>query len=214
MNQKDALCAAAFLLLISASAHAESNVSVSPAQLKAKAEYCRTCHGVDAEGFRGAIPIPRLAGQPSEYVKGQLQAFITNTRVNPVMQNVARALSPAMVDGLASYFEKLDPKPLGGPPEDDKLAAIGKKIYKDGVSDDIPTCSNCHGDDAKGDGPLPRLAGQLSDYMYAAMTNWKKERGQGKITDDDTSSAMLPTVEGLNSEQKRAVAVYLSNLNK
>ena len=93
---------AAVLAIAAASAHAESKAApgVSPQVLKAKTDYCKTCHGVDAQGFRGAAPMPRLAGQQPEYIKNQLQAFIERRRTNPVMNNVAHVLSPEMVTAL------------------------------------------------------------------------------------------------------------------
>ena len=91
--------------------------SVSQAELKAKTDYCKTCHGLSGQGFRGSFPMPRLAGQQPEYLKNQLQAFIERRRTNPVMFNVAHVLSPPMLEGLSTYFKNLDPKPLGGAPE-------------------------------------------------------------------------------------------------
>src|SRR5580704_3284526 len=82
--------------------------------LKAKTDYCKTCHGLDGQGFRGSFPMPRLAGQQPEYLANQLQAFIERRRTNPVMFNVAHVLDPEMVKALAVYFKTLNPKPLGG----------------------------------------------------------------------------------------------------
>jgi hypothetical protein len=35
----------------------------SDRDLQAKLQYCKTCHGVYGQGYHGAFPIPRLAGQ-------------------------------------------------------------------------------------------------------------------------------------------------------
>src|SRR5476649_1162985 len=98
--------------------HAEDKVTsaVSAQELKAKTDYCKTCHGVSGQGFRGAFPMPRLAGQQPEYLKNQLAAFIERRRTNPVMFNVAHVLSPPMLTALSTYFQELNPKPLGGGP--------------------------------------------------------------------------------------------------
>src|ERR1700751_245495 len=115
----------------------------------AKVQYCKTCHGLSGQGFRGAYPMPRLAGQQPEYLENQLRAFIERRRTNPVMFNVSHVLSPSMVTALAAYFKDLDPKPLGGAPRE--LAATGKKIYEEGLAGtDVPACASCHGQDAKG----------------------------------------------------------------
>jgi cytochrome c553 len=62
--------------------------------LHAKLDYCKTCHGLSGEGYRGYFPMPRPAGQQPKYVENQLRAFIERRRTIPVMFNVARVLSP------------------------------------------------------------------------------------------------------------------------
>ena len=211
MKYISVLLTAAFAVFVSA-AHAESKVAspVSAQELKAKTDYCKTCHGVSAQGFRGAFPMPRLAGQQPEYLKNQLQAFIERRRTNPVMFNVAHVLSPPLLTALSTYFQELNPKPLGGGPKE--LAAAGKKIYEEGVpSAEVPPCASCHGPDAKGADAFPRLAGQLNDYIFRKLTNWDKERGQDKAN-PDTSAIMQPIAHSLNEAQIKAVAAYLSYL--
>lgn len=189
----------------------DKGAPASAQELKAKTDYCKTCHGLSGQGFRGSFPMPRLAGQQPEYVKNQLQAFIERRRTNPVMFNVAHVLTPAMVTALSAYFKDLDPKPLGGAPRD-SLAA-GKKIYEEGVpAAEVPPCASCHGPDAKGADAFPRLAGQLHDYMIKKLTNWDKERGQDKANPDN-SAVMQPIAHKLTQAQIKAVAAYLSTLD-
>src|SRR6516162_8571216 len=139
---------------------ANAQVVFSQQELQAKLAYCKTCHGLSGQGYRGANPMPRLAGQQTEYLENQLRAFIERRRTNPIMNNVAHVLSPPMVSALAAHFKGLNPKPLGGAPQE--LVVAGKKIYREGVpGTDIPACASCHGTEAKGDGAFPRLAGQL-----------------------------------------------------
>src|SRR6202790_2026453 len=88
-----------------------SPVTVSQQELQAKIAYCKTCHGLSGQGFRGAFPMPRLAGEQPEYLVNQLQAFIERRRTNPVMFNVAHVLSPSMLTALAAHFRDLNPKP-------------------------------------------------------------------------------------------------------
>jgi cytochrome c553 len=205
-----ALQASIVAVAFAASGHAEEKSSVSNAELQSKVQYCKTCHGVSGQGYRGAFPMPRLAGQQPEYIENQLKAFIERRRTNPVMFNVAHALSPAMLAALTTEFKELNPKPLGGAPRD--LTAAGKKIYDEGVpGTDIPACASCHGADAKGNGPFPRLAGQLHDYVLRKLTNWSKERGQDPAN-PDTSAIMEPIAHGLTPSQIAAVAAYLSYL--
>jgi cytochrome c553 len=207
-----AAASAVALSVVSLSAHAQGNAApgVSAQVLKAKTDYCKTCHGIEGQGFRGSFPMPRLAGQQPEYIANQLQAFIERRRTNPVMFNVAHVLDPAMVKTLSEYFKDLNPKPLGGAPKE--LVPEGKKIYEEGISSaNIPPCASCHGPDGKGADAFPRLAGQLHDYIFRKLTNWEQERGQNKEKPDN-SAIMQPIAHDLTPEQIKAVAAYVSTL--
>ncbi len=176
---------------------------------EAKVEYCKTCHGLQAQGYRGWFPMPRLAGQQPQYIENQLRAFIERRRTNPVMQNVAHVLSPAMVASLATYMKNLDPKPIGGAPR--ASVALGKRIFEEGLPEsNVPACSACHGTEAKGQNEIPRLAGQLYEYTVGQLTGWSKVRGQGSAV--DTSAIMAPTAHNLSRSQIEAVAAYVSYL--
>jgi cytochrome c553 len=204
--------AAILTIVLTTAGHAEEkNTDPVPKQeFQAKLEYCKTCHGLSGQGFRGSFPMPRLAGQQPEYLENQLQAFIERRRTNPVMFNVAHVLSPSMVTVLAEHFKDLNPKPLGGAPKE--LEAAGKKIYEQGLPEaNVPPCASCHGAEAKGNGAFPRLAGQLPDYVFRKLVNWSKERGQDPAK-PDTSAIMEPIAHSLTEPQIEAVAAYLSYL--
>jgi cytochrome c553 len=201
---------AMLLVGLSAPLRAEEN-HVPKAEFEAKVAYCKTCHGLSGQGFRGSFPMPRLAGQQPEYLINQLQAFIERRRTNPVMFNVAHVLNPGMEKALADYFKTLDPKPLGGAPKD--LVAAGRRIYEQGIpASEVPPCASCHGPDAKGADAFPRLAGQLHDYIFRKLVNWSKERGQDKAKPDN-SEIMAPIAHSLTEAQIKAVAAYLSYLD-
>lgn len=203
--------AALVVFLVSDHAHVNAAPNVTPQALKAKTDYCKTCHGIGGQGFRGSFPMPRLAGQQPEYLANQLQAFIDRRRTNPVMFNVAHVLDPEMVKALAQYFKDLNPKPLGGASKG--LISDGKKIYEEGVpSASVPPCASCHGAEAKGADAFPRLAGQLPDYIFQKLSNWDKERGQKK-DQPDNSAIMQPIAHDLTEAQIRAVASYVSQLD-
>jgi cytochrome c553 len=188
----------------------ESGAAALPRQdLQAKLEYCKTCHGLSGQGYYGYFPIPRLAGQQPKYLENQLRAFIERRRTNPVMFNVAHSLSPSMLAALAAHFRDLDPRPIGGGPRD--RVATGRTIYQEGLPEsNVPACSACHGQEAKGQDEIPRLAGQLFPYTVKELTNWSRERGQGRGS--DTSVIMVPTAHNLTQSQIAAIAAYLSYL--
>ena len=211
VKRRSVLATAVFAVFFCApAAHALDDKAVSPQELKAKTDYCKTCHGLSGQGFRGSFPMPRLAGQQPEYLQNQLQAFIERRRTNPVMFNVAHVLSPPMLTALADYFKDLNPKPLGGGGASKELIPEGQKIFQEGVGN-VPPCASCHGAEAKGADAFPRLAGQLNDYVIRKLTNWDKERGQNKDKPDN-SAIMQPIAHDLTEAQVKAVAAYVSQL--
>ena len=190
-------------------AHGAERSSKARGGIQAKLDYCKDCHGRSAQGFHGYFPIPRLAGQQPEYLKNQLQAFIEHRRTNNIMFNVAHSLSPAMIETLAADFHALNPPPLGGGAR--RLPA-GEKIFQNGVPEaNVAACAACHGPQAQGIGEIPRLAGQLPDYLYNKLINWSKERGQNP-TEPDISAVMSPVAHSLTKQQVEAVAAYLGDL--
>ena len=201
-----AMLAAAF----SAAGHAEDRgAAARQGGLEAKLEYCKTCHGLQGQGYLGYFPMPRLAGQQPQYIENQLRAFIERRRTNPIMFNVAHVLSPSMLTALATHFRHLDPKPLGGAPRGS--IATGKRIYEEGLPEaNVAACSACHGTEGKGQNEIPRLAGQVYAYTVGQLSGWKKERGQGSVI--DTSAIMAPTAHNLTRSQIEAVAAYVSYL--
>jgi cytochrome c553 len=193
-----------------AAGHTETWAASGRGDVEAKRAYCQDCHGPQGQGYRGFFPIPRLAGQQTEYLKNQLQAFVEHRRTNNIMFNVAHSLSPAMIAALAADFRALNPKPLGGAPRN--LVATGQKIFQDGVPEaNVAACAACHGPGAEGSEEIPRLAGQLHDYIFNKLANWGKERGQNPAK-PDISAVMSPVAHSLTKPQIEAVAAYLSYL--
>jgi|SRR5579872_1717952 len=203
------LFASILVQMFSANAYAQQRSAPAASGLEAKLEYCKTCHGLQGQGYLGYFPMPRLAGQQPEYIEAQLRAFVERRRSNPIMRNVAHVLSPAMISSLADHFHHLNPPPFGGAPKG--AVTLGRRIYDEGLPEsNVPACSACHGADGRGQNEIPRLAGQLYPYMVSQLTGWSKERGQGTAV--DTSAIMAPTAHNLTRSQVEAVAAYVSNL--
>ena len=163
--------------------------------LQAKIQYCTDCHGSSGQGYRGFFPMPRLAGQTTEYTENQLRAFIEGRRESHIALRMSKVhgLSPEMRTALATHFRDLNPKPFGGAPRE--LVAAGKAIYEGGAPDaNVPACSACHGPEGKGSGANPRLAGQLYPYTVKELVNWSTERQSGHISNHATDCAQLEQV--------------------
>ncbi|MCT9124466.1 c-type cytochrome [Cupriavidus gilardii] len=66
---------------------------------------CANCHGVEGEG-QGFL-LPRLTGQPADYLARQLDAFRTGSRHNDddgAMRGIAQRLGEADARALASFY--------------------------------------------------------------------------------------------------------------
>ena len=196
--------------IVLCTANQATSAPFSQQALRAKIEYCKTCHGLSAEGYHGFYPIPQLAGQQTQYIENQLHAYIEGRRKNSYMYNVAHVLSPQMQVALAKHFSGLNSRPLVSASR--ALVATGKAIYEEGdPNSNVPACMACHGGDAKGHEEIPRLAGQLPDYIVNKLVNWNKERGQDPKR-PDISAIMLPTSHNLTKSQIEAVAAYVNHL--
>jgi cytochrome c553 len=208
MRLQLALQAAILAVVAPAAAHAQGASAPVKGALQAKIEFCKNCHGSSGQGYHGFVPIPRLAGQQTEYFENQLRAFLERRRENRFMAAVAHTLNPSMRTALAAHFGSLNPKPLGGARREP--VATGKRIYEEGIPEtNVPACLACHGPDARGKETVPRLAGQLPDYLFNKLVNWTKERGLDPAN-PDTSSVMAATSHALTRSQVTAVAAYLS----
>jgi len=185
---------------------------VSKGGIAAKIEYCKDCHGLSGQGYHGYVVMPRLAGQNPEYIENQLRAFASRTREKDLFVNMARVhgTSPEMQAALAAHFRDLNPPPFGGGPRN--LVGTGRQIYQDGIPEaNVPACTACHGPEARGQGLIPRLAGQLHPYILKQLTRWDKDRAQSSAA-DQTTAVMLPIAHNLSKSQIEALAAYLSYL--
>ena len=178
--------------------------------LEAKVAYCQNCHGALGQGYHGYYPIPRIAGQQTEYFENQLRAYVEHRRRNNIMFNVASVLSPSTRAALARKFRAFNPRPLADAPRG--LIARGEQIFQSGVPDaNVAACAACHGPDATGSEQIPRLAGQLYPYVVKVLANWSQERGQNPAN-PDTSTIMKPVAHSLTKSQIEAVAAYVNHL--
>jgi cytochrome c553 len=62
---------------------------------------CSACHGDHGEGV---ADVPRLAGQHSDYLKSQLEAFRALLRDNPVMHANTKDMTDSEIEAIVSYL--------------------------------------------------------------------------------------------------------------
>jgi cytochrome c553 len=172
-----------------------------------KAAACFACHG---PGGNGAInpAWPKLAGQHSSYIAGQLADFKAGKRKNPVMLGQAATLSDEDMKNLGAFFAAQKPVPGVGSKD---AVAIAQKLYRAGdAARGVPACSACHGPTGDGNaaGQFPRLGGQNSGYVATQLSSYKSgERGaEGK------GQMMAAIAAKLSDQEIQALASYVSGL--
>ena len=92
--------AAAALTTTSASYAADRELARNKVEMM-----CANCHGVD--GIATLPGAANLAGQQDEYLRGQLKAYRSGARKDPVMGVVAKTLSDEDIVNLAAWYSGL-----------------------------------------------------------------------------------------------------------
>lgn len=187
---------------------ADADSSLNPADeasIKQTLYTCGVCHG--DKGQSVSPTFPHLAAQSASYVSLQLHAFKDQSRGDPdaqaYMWGMAARLSDAQIDALAQHFAS-EPA-AAGVPGDPELIAQGKRIFTLGIpARQIPPCATCHGAQAEGNGPFPRLAGQHAPYLLKQLLVIQSVLR--------TAPVMHGVVKDLSRTQMNAVATYLQSL--
>jgi cytochrome c553 len=197
-------------LLVVGIAHAAdvSTADMTDAQkatLQKTIETCSVCHGLNGRSVSPTFPI--LAAQTAPYIELQLHAFKDQTRADPdaqaYMWGMASQLDDASISGLAAYFSKQSA--AAGKSGNVALIAQGKKIFVEGVPGrQIPACASCHGAQAQGNGPFPRLAGQHAPYLLKQLLVIQSVLR--------TAPVMHGVIKDLTRDQMQAVVAYLESV--
>jgi cytochrome c553 len=175
------------------------------AALQKTIETCSACHGANGRSVSPTFPI--LAAQTAPYIELQLHAFKDQTRADPdaqaYMWGMASQLNDASISGLAAYFSKQSV--AEGKSGNATLIAQGKQIFVEGVPGrQIPACASCHGAQAQGNGPFPRLAGQHAPYLLKQLLVIQSVLR--------TAPVMHGVIKDLTRDQMQAVVAYLESI--
>jgi len=175
------------------------------ATLQKTIETCSACHGLSGRSVSPTFPI--LAAQTAPYVELQLHAFKDQTRADPdaqaYMWGMASQLDDASISALAAYFSKQSA--AEGRSGNATLIAQGRQIFVEGVPGrQIPACASCHGAQAQGNGPFPRLAGQHAPYLLKQLLVIQSVLR--------TAPVMHGVIKDLTRDQMQAVVAYLESV--
>ena len=167
-------------------------------------DLCGVCH--HEPGNKKELA-PRIAGQQAAYIEAQLRTFRQKSRGEPeayeCMWGLSSALSDALVAPLAGYFASQAPFP--GIPGDPALIDKGRAVFnRSGQPGAVPSCAECHGARAQGNGAVPRLAGQLGSYLNRQLHVIRAKFRR--------SSVMHGVVGSLQDDEFYWLAIYLQSL--
>lgn len=181
----------------------ETNGQVAQAAMTKVETVCQNCHG--PKGDSAVATFPRLNGQQSDYITTQIKNFRSHSRDDPhaqaYMWGMASQLDDAIAAEIAKYYASQKPTV---PETGGALAAEGKKIFMEGVSEhNVPPCAACHGDHGEGAGDIPRLAGQHADYLKGQLEAFRSLLRDNQV--------MHANTKDMTDREIEAVVSYLAN---
>jgi cytochrome c553 len=163
---------------------------------------CALCH----DRREGKELAPRLAGQQRDYIEAQIKAFQRQSRAEPEaghFMSLSSSLSGDLVVALSDYFASQPPAP--GIPGDPAEVAAGRQLFnRSDRASGVPSCAECHGDNAGGLGRVPRVAGQVAPYLVRQM-----HVIQGGLRE---SALMHRLIKDLSDHDLYMLAIYLQSL--
>jgi cytochrome c553 len=168
---------------------------------KGAAVACAGCHGADGVPPPGA-PFPRLAGVPIEYVAKQLFDYRDESRPNPIMSPIAKALTDAEIASLAWHYASLQApggktSPTGWSNRAGQLARYGDNALA------LQACSDCHGNDQTGGGPILPPLTQPAAYIAGQLRAFRANERR-----NDADSVMRELSKRLSDADIDALAAY------
>ena len=166
---------------------------------------CVGCHGIKGyhTGFPEVYRVPMLSGQSAGYIVSALNDYKTGARKHPSMGTTALSLSAQDAADLGAYYEStgLTAETAAKPID----ASAGAALVEKGG------CVACHGAGlTKPIAPIyPKIAGQHSDYVYAALRAYKTEN---KPQIGRNNPIMGGVVKQFSDKELKEIARYVESL--
>jgi cytochrome c553 len=181
----------------------------APPQVSPVVQTCVPCHGARGEGNPRA-GFPRIAAQSQYYLRKQLDSYADGSRQDPVMEPIAKGLSPGLRAAVAAHYAQIDaPAVSGASIFTQSWAERGRRLATEGdLSTRVQACANCHGPGGIGAPPgSPYLAGLDDGYIGVALNTWRSGRRR-----NDDGQQMAVIAKALGTEDIAAVARYYAGL--
>jgi cytochrome c553 len=164
---------------------------------KRKAALCEACHGPEGNSVLPAIP--SIAGQPAQFISNALFFFREGNRKDPQMTPIASTLSNADMNDVAAYFSSLKMAPPKHRASAENAAAgpgLAQKFM----------CTQCHGPALLGQQHIPRIAGQLPDYLRTQLKGFKAS------TRSDIDGNMTSAAQALSEKDIEVLVDYIAGI--
>lgn len=169
---------------------------------------CVGCHGIVGyhAGFPEVYKVPKISGQSGKYIAASLNAYKKGERKHPSMRGVADTLTAQDIADLAAYYEASGSKAGAAVPTQMRGSAA-----KAGVLIEKGGCTGCHGENFNTpvDASYPKIAGQHSDYLYAALKAYKTE-GNAQI--GRGNAIMGGVVKQFSNDELKTLATFIGSL--
>lgn len=176
-------------------------IQADPAALKTAIDggrkvssFCVNCHGDD--GISKTPEVPNLGGQNPAYLLEQIRKFGNGERVNPFMQGLIKVLKEEERINIALFYGSFNVPPGKA---DASQVARGKELF-------AKLCVRCHGEQARGDATIARLAGQQVPYLQTSIMRYRDNTGVRN------NQLMTIATATLKNDDVKAVANYLTQL--
>lgn len=176
-------------------------IQADPAALKSAIEagkkasaFCVNCHGDD--GISKIPEVPNLGGQNPAFLLEQIRKFGSGERKDQFMQGLIKMLKDEERVQIALFYGNETVKPSKA---DMALVPRGKELY-------TKLCVRCHGEAARGDATIARLAGQQIPYLKVSITRYRDNTGVRN------NQLMSIATASLKNDDITAIANYLTQL--
>lgn len=184
------------------SAHAQQGDAQAGSQKNA---LCIGCHGIRGyhTGFPEVYRVPMLSGQNAAYILSALNDYKSGARKHPSMGTTALSLNAQDAADLAAYYESTGL--TTETPAKSADVSLGASLVEKGG------CIACHGPGlTKPIAPMyPKIAGQHSDYVYAALRAYKTEN---KPQIGRSNPIMGGIVKQFSDKELQEIARYVESL--
>lgn len=131
-------------------------------------ERCALCHGLF--GVSHTAKFPHLGGQKPDYLRAQIEAFLSGARSNDggQMSAIVTELKPEEIPVAVAWFASQDPPAPAAAPASSEGAAIYAQAG----------CGDCH-DAALELSAVPHLSAQHAGYLAKQMQDFRDGRRDG-----------------------------------